>query len=105
VPSGFPLTHVELGKSFAVVSGHDVEGTDWGAFSRIDTLVLLMAGTHLERISSRLRKEGWAASTPVSRALSLLHSLVAAVHQGPVHCPVVDVAVCGGACSFGLVHC
>jgi hypothetical protein len=27
--AGFPLTHVSIGSSFAVVSGHNAEETDW----------------------------------------------------------------------------
>ncbi len=52
--AGLPLTDAQLGFSFAVVSGHDVDGTDWGAFVRIPTLVVLMAGKALPRIVERL---------------------------------------------------
>ena len=41
---GITLTDAKVGSAFAVVSGHDVEGTDWSAFSSIPTLVILMAG-------------------------------------------------------------
>ena len=52
---GFPLTDASLGgTSFAVVSGHDVEGTDWGAFSQVPTLVILMAGRALPAIVDKL---------------------------------------------------
>ena len=47
---GIPLTDARVGNSFAVVSGHDVEGTDWSAFSSIPTLVILMAGRRVGRV-------------------------------------------------------
>lgn len=64
--AGFPLTDARLGSSFAVVSGHDVEGIDWDAFSRIPTLVILMAGRGLPRIVQKLLALGRQASTPVA---------------------------------------
>jgi len=63
--SGFPLTQKDLGNSFAVTSGHDLE-QDWGAFNQIPTLVVLMAGQNLAQIGERLLRNGWAPDTPVS---------------------------------------
>ncbi|KAG1673408.1 hypothetical protein FOA52_002173 [Chlamydomonas sp. UWO 241] len=56
--AGVPLTDVQLGFSFAVVSGHDVPGTDWSAFSRVPTLVVLMAGKGLPGIVDALLAAG-----------------------------------------------
>ncbi|PNH09589.1 Uroporphyrinogen-III C-methyltransferase [Tetrabaena socialis] len=68
--AGFPLTHVDLGPSFTVLSGHDVEGTDWGAQrgagAAPPTLVLLMAGAALGRIAARMVAGGWEADMPVA---------------------------------------
>ncbi|KXZ42698.1 hypothetical protein GPECTOR_124g498 [Gonium pectorale] len=63
--AGFPLTHATLSPSFTVLSGHDVEGTDWEALRGLPTLVLLMGGRNLGAITERLRQTGWAPDTPV----------------------------------------
>ncbi|KAG2485056.1 hypothetical protein HYH03_016154 [Edaphochlamys debaryana] len=64
--AGFPLTHKSLSPSFTVVSGHDVDGTDWGAFAQLPTLAVLMAGRNLGRIVGKLVEVGWAPDTPVA---------------------------------------
>ncbi|GAX74799.1 hypothetical protein CEUSTIGMA_g2246.t1 [Chlamydomonas eustigma] len=65
--AGFPLTDVNVGSSFAVVSGHNVEGTNWQAFSDIPTLVILMAGKNLAVIAQKMAEvhRMWTKSTPV----------------------------------------
>ncbi len=67
--AGLPLTDAAVGSSFAVVSGHDVEGTDWRAFAGIPTLVVLMAGKGLPRMVERLMAADGGArdgDTPVA---------------------------------------
>lgn len=64
--AGFPLTDVALSPSVAIVSGHDVEGTDWAAFRGIATLIILMAGKTLGDIAQRLIAIGWQSDTPVA---------------------------------------
>ena len=43
-----------------------MEGTDWGAFRRIPTLVVLMAGRSLAPLREQLLRQGWAPDTPVA---------------------------------------
>ena len=64
--AGFPLTDVQLGRSFAVTSGHQPEATDWTAFLRVDTLVVLMAGKNLDVLMRLLLSAGWAPDRAVS---------------------------------------
>lgn len=67
--AGFPLTDTEVGKSFAVMSGHKPEDTDWSAFSKIDTLVVLMVGRNLATLMGLLEREGWDPAMPVSQPI------------------------------------
>ena len=65
--AGFPLTDAAVGRSFAVVSGHDVAATDWGALAAgADALVVLMGGAALPEIAERLLAAGRAPATPVA---------------------------------------
>jgi uroporphyrinogen III methyltransferase/synthase len=57
--TGIPLTDKDASSCFAVVSGHDPDRLDWEALSRIDTLVILMAGRVLAQIVDRL--QSWKA--------------------------------------------
>ena len=66
--AGFPLTDVQLGRSFAVTSGHQPEATDWAAFAQIDTLVVLMAGKNLDVLMQLLLSAGWDPHKPVSHS-------------------------------------
>jgi len=67
--AGFPLTDVQLGRSFAVASAHDPAAINWVEYRGIDTLVLLMSGRALPCILDGLIGAGWPLSTPV-RALN-----------------------------------
>ena len=67
--AGFPLTDAEVGKSFAVTSGHQPEDIDWSAFSKIDTLVVLMVGRTLAALMVLLKMEGWDPAMPVSEPI------------------------------------
>lgn len=63
--AGFPLTDAQLGRSFAVTSGHQPEAMDWTAFQNIDTLVVLMVGRNLATLMKLLQKAGRLPDTPV----------------------------------------
>ncbi|MEW5299728.1 MAG: hypothetical protein WDW38_003127 [Sanguina aurantia] len=67
--AGFPLTDVQLGSAFAVVTGHDVSGVQWGAFTPTSTpsLVIIMGGRNLALICAEMQGVGaWPATTPVA---------------------------------------
>lgn len=64
--AGFPLTDVDVGGAFAVVSGHAAEATDWSAYARVPTLVLLMAARKAAYVAAQLAATGWALGTPVA---------------------------------------
>lgn len=55
---GIPLTDPVLSRCFAVVSAHEPAELDWEALARIDTLVILMGGRHLDEIVSQLQRHG-----------------------------------------------
>ncbi len=69
---GIPLTHREVGQSFAVVSGHLPPGhpasrVNWAALAAgTDTLVLLMAVRNLAAIAAHLIGLGRPAATPAA---------------------------------------
>ena len=58
---------MQLGRSFAVTSGHQPEATDWTAFFKLDTLVVLMAGKNLDVLMQLLLSAGWAPDRAVSQ--------------------------------------
>jgi uroporphyrin-III C-methyltransferase len=66
--AGVPVTHRNLSRSFAVVTGHlaaDSEhGPDWSALARIDTLVVLMGLRRVGEITHNLLAAGRAGDTP-----------------------------------------
>ena len=69
--AGIPVTHRDLGSSFAIVTGHMREGKDdsiqWESLSRgIDTLAIYMGVGNLPYICKQLLTHGRAASTPVA---------------------------------------
>ncbi|MGQ9584114.1 MAG: uroporphyrinogen-III C-methyltransferase [Anaerolineae bacterium] len=67
--AGIPVTHRGLARSFAVVTGHrcdEDEGEVDANFPQADTLIFLMGVANLERIVSRLLKEGWEEGTPAA---------------------------------------
>lgn len=89
------MTDVDVGTSFAVVSGHEPERTDWRAFDRIPTLVVLMGGAALPTIAGELVAQGREASTPVSLGRPL--QLCAVSFQAPLANPAaapVAAATC-----------
>lgn len=69
--AGIPVTHRELGSSFAIVTGHMREGKDdsiqWDSLAKgIDTLAIYMGVGNLPYICKQLLKHGKAATTPVA---------------------------------------
>jgi uroporphyrin-III C-methyltransferase len=69
--AGIPITHRELGSSFAVVTGHKPKGkpTDinWkGLATAVDTLAIYMGITNLAYICEELIKHGKKENTPVA---------------------------------------
>jgi uroporphyrin-III C-methyltransferase len=66
--AGVPVTHRNLSRSFAVVTGHLAEdgekGPDWHALARIDTLVVLMGLRKVNEVTHNLLAAGRAADTP-----------------------------------------
>src|SRR5438552_4831460 len=70
--AGIPVTHRRLSSSFAVVTGHDDPEkrrapVDWAALATaVDTLVVLMGQTQLQRIACELIAHGRAPDTPVA---------------------------------------
>lgn len=69
--AGIPITHRELGSSFAVVTGHRTKekSTDinWKSLvTAVDTLAIYMGITNLSYICEELMKHGKKADTPVA---------------------------------------
>ncbi|MEH7177652.1 uroporphyrinogen-III C-methyltransferase [Neobacillus vireti] len=69
--AGIPVTHREIGSSFAIVTGHKVKGkpTDinWKSLvTAVDTLVIYMGITNLPYIRAELIKHGKKENTPVA---------------------------------------
>lgn len=69
--AGIPVTHRDLGSSFAIVTGHMREGKDdsikWESLAKgIDTLAIYMGVGNLPYICQQLLKNGRAAQTPVA---------------------------------------
>jgi uroporphyrin-III C-methyltransferase len=68
--AGIPITHRELGSSFAVVTGHGSQGksnVDWGSLSKgIDTLMIYMGIGNLPNICDELLNHGKKVDTPVA---------------------------------------
>lgn len=69
--AGIPVTHRDLGSSFAIVTGHMREGKDdsiqWDSLAKgIDTLAIYMGVGNLPYICEQLLKHGKAATTPVA---------------------------------------
>jgi uroporphyrin-III C-methyltransferase len=69
--AGIPITHRELGSSFAIVTGHKPKGKpteiNWKSLSTaVDTLAIYMGITNLPYICEELMKHGKKANTPVA---------------------------------------
>ncbi|MFP3940430.1 MAG: uroporphyrinogen-III C-methyltransferase [Thermoanaerobaculia bacterium] len=67
--AGIPLTHRAVAGGFAVITAHraaDLDGMDWGALARIDTLVVLMGVARLRYMAANLVRAGRPGSTPAA---------------------------------------
>ncbi|MEG0258744.1 MAG: SAM-dependent methyltransferase, partial [Lysinibacillus sp.] len=69
--AGIPVTHRELGSSFAIVTGHMREGKEdsiqWESLAKgIDTLAIYMGVGNLPYIRQQLLKYGRSEQTPVA---------------------------------------
>jgi uroporphyrinogen III methyltransferase/synthase len=64
--AGIPLTDAVLSRCFAVLTAHEPDVLDWEALSRLDTLVILMGGTHLAEIIHQLIRQGRSPYTPIA---------------------------------------
>jgi uroporphyrin-III C-methyltransferase len=69
--AGIPITHRELGHSFAVVTGHCTKGKpkdiDWKSLAKgVDTLAIYMGVGNLPYICEQLLKNDKKANTPVA---------------------------------------
>ncbi len=70
--AGIPVTHRDTASSFAVLRGNEDEdgagpGPDWSKLATaVDTLVLVSATAHLDRLSATLIRHGRSPATPVA---------------------------------------
>lgn len=67
--AGIPVTQRAVSRTFAVVTGHALEGDDapnWAALAQIDTVVVLMGTARVEEIASQLMAAGRSAATPAA---------------------------------------
>lgn len=64
--AGIPLTHRELSAGFFAGTAHDLDGFDWSALAKLETLVLLMGGRKLRGICQRLKDEGRSPDFPIA---------------------------------------
>ncbi|SMO91636.1 uroporphyrinogen-III C-methyltransferase [Gracilimonas mengyeensis] len=68
--AGIPVTHRKVARSFTVVTGHTITGTNafdnWGHLAHADTLVVLMGVKNLAKITDLLIGLGKDRSTPVA---------------------------------------
>lgn len=68
--AGIPVTHRGIAKSFAVITGHEMEGNSriqWEKIATgIDTLVFLMGVANLDKIVSNLVEYGRDSKTPAA---------------------------------------
>ncbi|XJZ28755.1 uroporphyrinogen-III C-methyltransferase [Bacillota bacterium Lsc_1132] len=69
--AGIPITHRELGSSFAIVTGHHPQGKpssiDWKSLANaVDTLAIYMGMSNLPFICDKLMKNGKDENTPVA---------------------------------------
>ncbi len=68
--AGIAVTHRELSSSVAFVTGHEANreqsGIDWGALSRMETLVFLMGVSNVGVIAQRLIEHGRDPHTPAA---------------------------------------
>jgi uroporphyrinogen III methyltransferase/synthase len=66
--AGIPITHRAASASVAFVAGHlqDGPGIDWGAYAKVETLVLYMGMQHLAEHCAALIAHGRSPETPAA---------------------------------------
>lgn len=68
--AGIPVTHRNVARSFTVVTGHTLSGSDefenWCHLVHVDTLIILMGMRNLAKISDTLIQLGKLADTPAA---------------------------------------
>lgn len=64
--AAIPLTDPVLSYGFGVVTAHNPDQLDWGALSRLPTLVILMGSRQLPRLIRQLLDHGKRADTPIA---------------------------------------
>ena len=101
--AGIPVTHREMARSFAVLTGNTKEGgAHYERLSGVDTLVLLMGVRNLEQISADLIAAGRSPSTPAATvqwgstpqqrvATGTLATIAEAVREAGLEAPAVTV--------------
>ncbi|BAL99916.1 MULTISPECIES: uroporphyrinogen-III C-methyltransferase [Caldilinea] len=103
--AGIPVTHRSVSRSFAVVTGHTVDGLDapnWQALAQIDTLVVLMGVATAGEIARRLIAAGRSPETPAAvvqsatlpdqrQVIATLATLVQAMRDAKIGTPAVLV--------------
>lgn len=115
---GIPVTHRKIGRSFAVITGRtddesEIPPHDYKALVGIDTIVLLMGRSNLQRIAGALMDAGREPGTPVSCIASgttdrerlvrgTLKTIADAVDRENLHPPVVTVI--GETADFADEH-
>jgi uroporphyrin-III C-methyltransferase len=113
VLAGIPLTYRGIARSFAIATGHGRDGMlqDWSAYSRVDTLIILMGVGHRAEIARRLIASGRDAEQPVAfieRASTPTEHRVFAtlrdVAAGTVEVEAPAVWVLGEVVTFASQH-
>ena len=64
--AGIPLTDPVMSRGFAVVTAHEPDALDWETLARMETLVILMAGRHLDKIVRQLQRHGRSHFSPIA---------------------------------------
>ncbi|SMB95634.1 uroporphyrinogen-III C-methyltransferase [Deinococcus hopiensis] len=101
--AGIPVTHRELARSFAVLTGNTKEGSaQYEKLSGVDTLMLLMGVRNLEGISAELIAAGRSPGTPAATiqwgtterqrvATGTLETIAERVREAGLEAPAVTV--------------
>ena len=71
--AGMPLTHRGYTQAVTMLTGHDVDGVDWGAMASRQTLVIFMGLMSLAEIANRLVAAGLDPATPSAAVRWVTH--------------------------------
>lgn len=85
--AGMPLTHRSHTQAVTMLTGHDVDGVDWGAMASRQTLVIFMGLTSLAAIAKRLVAAGLDPATPSAAVRWVTHGKQAVVTGGLADLP------------------